>query len=210
MKTLALTSSALMMAGILVVSAPAAYAKGNKKANPKQTTTSLSCTAGSVTANPLAGGSPVAYSACLDPISDNDVTSSINGDLTSFLDTYLGDWALDAKYEGNAVTAGENKLGFSWVSNEEGEDTWSVDNAITTPFVISLKTSKAFAAYYVDGVNSTLGGAWATFNEKDLSHASLFVARQDEPVDTSVPEPTTTVALTLLGLTAVGIKKKLG
>jgi hypothetical protein len=94
--------------------------------------------------------------------------------------------------------------------NEEGEGTWSVDNAITTPFVISLKTSKAFAAYYVDGVNSTLGGAWATFNEKDLSHASLFVARQDEPVDTSVPEPTTTVALTLLGLTAVGIKKKLG
>ena len=207
MKKLALASTILVMTGVLAIAAPEAHAKG-KKAKSQETTSSLTCTAGSVTANPLAGGSSVAFSECLGPISGNDVTSSIDDDLTSFLDTHLGDWTLDAKYEDGHASAGPDNFGFSWTETSEGEGSWSVDTAITGPFVISLKAGNRYNSYYVDGIDSTMGGTWATFDEKALSHASLFVARNYEP-ETKVPEPTTTVALALVGLTAVGIKKKL-
>jgi hypothetical protein len=73
--------------------------------------------------------------------------------------------------------------------------------------VISLKAGNKYNAYYVDGVDNILGGTWATFDEKALSHASLFVANNSGYDDTRVPEPNATLALGLLGLVAIGIKK---
>jgi hypothetical protein len=116
MKPFVLAGSVLMLSGVWALSAPTAQAKS-----------ALTCTAGSVTANPFAGGDSVAYSECLGPIRGNDVNSSINDDLTAFRDSYLGDWSLDAKYEGGSVTAGDNNFAFSWNETSEGAGTWSVN-----------------------------------------------------------------------------------
>ena len=206
MKARTLISSVIVLSAVVGLTAPQAQAKGNK---PSQPAASLSCSTGSVTSNPLAGGSSVSYSQCLNPVSGNDVTSTISDSLSSFLTQTLGDgWVFDSKYEGGRTSSGPNTYGFSWVQNGKGSGSWSLSQAVTSPFVISLKAGNQYTSYYVDGASSTLGGTWATFDQKDLSHASIFVGRPSTPPNTTVPEPAATAALVLFGLTAIGVSKK--
>jgi hypothetical protein len=153
----------------------------------------------------------LSYTQCLNPVSGNDVSSSIAADLTAFLDNTLGDWAFDGKYEGGKNSAGPNDLGFSWVQDGKGAGTWSLAKTIATPFVISLKAGNAYTAYYFDGNTPINSGTWATFDQKDLSHASFFVGKGSltpEDPKTTVPEPASTAALVLVGLSAVGLVRK--
>ncbi|MBE9139826.1 PEP-CTERM sorting domain-containing protein [Nodosilinea sp. LEGE 07088] len=213
MKALMVLSSALVLTGLLGAMAPEVMAKSDKGkgGGSSQPTAPLTCASGAVTSNPLAGGASLSYSQCLDPVSGNDVTSSISADLTAFLDRTLGDWVFDGKYEDGRNSSGPNDLGFSWVQTGKGSGTWSLAQAVTTPFVISLKAGNGYAAYYVDGNTSTSSGTWATFDQKDLSHASIFVARgailPEEP-NTTVPEPASAAALVLVGLSAAGLRRK--
>lgn len=198
--TLTLTSigSTLALSAMAVVMAPQAQAAA-----------SLSCTTGAVTSNPLAGGSSLSYSTCLDPVRGNDVTSSISAPLTSFLNETLGDgWVFDGKFENGRNSSGPNNYGFSWVQDGKGRGTWAVNQAVTTPFVISLKAGRHYTSYYFDGSSHTQGGTWATFDQRDLSHASVFVGRPTTPPPTQVPEPAAAAALVLFGLTAIGASKK--
>lgn len=197
MKSLAIISSAIALTALAGVAAPQAQA-------------SLSCSSGSVTSNPLAGGSSLSYSQCLDPVRGNDVSSTIASGLSNFLDQTLGEgWVFDSKYEGGRSSSGPNSLGFSWVQTGKGRGTWALSQAVESPFVISLKAGNQYTSYYFDGTSSSLGGNWATFDQKDLSHASIFVGRRPvEPPSTAVPEPAATAALVLFGLTAVGVTKK--
>lgn len=169
----------------------------------------LTCSAGSVTSNPLAGGSSLSYSSCLNPVQGNDVSSTISAPLTAFLDSTLGaGWVFDGKYENGSNSSGPNNYGFSWVQNGNGSGTWAVNQTVSSPFVISLKAGNNYTSYYFDGSSSTIGGTWATFDQKDLSHASLFVGRPTTPPNTQVPEPAAAAALVLFGLTAMGASKK--
>ncbi|MBD1916783.1 MULTISPECIES: PEP-CTERM sorting domain-containing protein [Cyanophyceae] len=216
MKTFTILSSALVLTGLLGSMAPDALAKGgNSKGGSRggqtsQPTAPLACASGSVTSNPLAGGSSLSYSQCLNPVSGNDVTSSISAELTAFLDSTLGDWVFDGKYEGGRNSSGPNDYGFSWVQTGKGSGTWSLAETVTNPFVISLKAGNAYTAYYFDSSTSFNSGTWATFDQKDLSHASFFVAQgltPEEP-NTTVPEPASTAALVLVGLSAAGLARK--
>lgn len=218
MKTFTILSSALVLTGLLGSMAPEALAKGDKSkggssgGQTSQPTAPLTCASGSVTSNPLAGGSSLSYSQCLNPVSGNDVTSSISADLTAFLDSTLGnDWVFDGKYEGGRNSSGPNDYGFSWVQTGKGSGTWSLAETVTNPFVISLKAGNAYTAYYFDSSTSFNSGTWATFDQKDLSHASFFVAKGDltpEEPNTTVPEPASTAALVLVGLSAAGLARK--
>ncbi|MFQ4137599.1 PEP-CTERM sorting domain-containing protein [Nodosilinea sp. PGN35] len=175
-----------------------------------QPTSAFACSGGSATSNPLAGGSSLSYSQCM-TASGNDVSSSIAANLTAFLDSTLGDWVFDGKYEDGKNSSGPNDYGFSWTQTGKGSGTWSVSDTLTSPFVISLKAGNAYTAYYFDSVASFNSGTWATFDQKDLSHASLFVAKgtfvPEEP-KTAVPEPASTAALVLVGLSAAGLARK--
>jgi hypothetical protein len=198
------TSSVLLTVGFTVLGTTQAWASSSD----------LTCSAGTVTANPLARGSAVSYSQCLGPVEGNDVKSKskIDNELTDFLNTYLGDWTLDAKFEGGKATSdSDNQFGFSWKENQEGEGTWDLTQAVNRPFVISLKAGNHYSSYYVDGAGSTSGGSWATFDGKELSHASFFVAKGSSSGDqppAAVPEPGTSAALMLVGLSVVGIAKR--
>ncbi len=223
MKAFTVLSSALVLTGLLGTMAPDALAKGNsdkaKDSGGSQPAAPLTCASGSVTSNPLAGGSSLSFSECLTK-SGNDFNSSLTSDLTTFLNTTLGtdSWVSGGKYDSGQLSqlpsssgVESQDFGFSWVQTGKGKGTWSLTQAITTPFVISLKAGNAYTAYYVDGSTPTLGGAWATFDQKDLSHASIFVAKGDltpEDPTTKVPEPASTVALVLVGLSAVGLARK--
>jgi hypothetical protein len=220
MKALTLISSAVVLTTMIAATAPYAEAKGKPaqagKADTTQPTSqppaaSLSCTTGSVTSNPLAGGSSVSYSQCLNPVRGNDVSADIHTDLATFLNQSLGEgWVFDSKYENGQTSAGPSNYGFSWVQNGDGSGTWSAAKNINSPFVISLKAGNHYSSYYFDGSAPTLGGAWATFDMKDLSHASLFVAKtvvKAEP-KTTVPEPAGVASLILFGLMTIGFGKK--
>ncbi|PZV09476.1 MAG: hypothetical protein DCF32_02155 [Leptolyngbya sp.] len=185
-----------------------------------QQTASLACASGSITSNPLAGGSFLSHTNCL-RASGNDFSSSLSTELTTYLNQSFGDaggWVSGGKYDSGQLSflpgsAGveSQDFGFSWVQTGKGTGTWSVSQAITTPFVISLKAGNAYTAYYVDGNTGTRSGTWATFDGKDLSHASIFVAKggltPEEPSIT-VPEPASTAALVLVGLSAAGLVRK--
>jgi len=183
--------------------------------------TSLACASGSVTSNPLAGGSSLSHTDCLRVTGTNDFSSSLDAALTAYLNESFGDadsWVSGGKYDSGKLSllpdssgVESQDFGFSWVQTGKGAGTWNVTQAITTPFVISLKAGNAYTAYYVDGNSGSLGGTWATFDGKDLSHASIFVAKggltPEEP-NTTVPEPASTAALVLVGLSAAGLARK--
>lgn len=214
MKALTILSSTLALSVLALVAVPQAQAKsgGPKSSAPAPApapTPSLSCATGSVTSNPLAGGSSVSYSKCLNPVSGNDVNNGISAPLTAFLNETLGEgWLFDSKFEGGRTSSGPNNYGFRWVQDGKGQGTWTVNRTVDSPFVISLKAGNGYTSYYFDGSSDTLGGRWATFDQKDLSHASLFVGRPPAPPVTQVPEPAATAALVLFGLTAIGASKK--
>ena len=167
-------STAQMLTSLLDSMAPRAWVKSNSKSQPAIPLTRAS---GSVASIPLVGGSFLSYTRCLSPVVGNDVTSSISAPLTAFLNETLGDWVFDGKYEGGKPVAGPNDLGFKWVQKGKGTGTWSLAKTIATPFVISLKAGNSYTAYYFNGNTPINSGTWATLDQQDLSHASLFVGR---------------------------------
>lgn len=208
MKAYTILSTAQVLTGFLGSMAPKALVKSNSRSRPAAP---LTCASGSVTSTPLAGGSSLSYTRCLNPTAGNDVTSGISAPLTAFLNETLGNWLFDGKYEGGKNSAGPNDLGFKWVQNGKGTGTWSLTKTIATPFVISLKAGSAYTAYYFDGNTPINSGTWVTFAQEDLSYACIFVGKSrltpEEP-KTTVPEPTSTTAPTLVGLSTVGLVRK--
>ncbi|MBE9127262.1 MULTISPECIES: PEP-CTERM sorting domain-containing protein [unclassified Coleofasciculus] len=161
------------------------------------------------------------YTTCLSPLQGNDVGSG-NPLLTLLNDNDIfGDfnWVLGGKSD----ESNGGEFGLSVQGGDSGF--WSVAKKITTPFVLSLKSSTFFSAYFFDGITSTSGGSWNTIGVdlagnsqfgKDLSHATLFVVDKSGTIDVgttdvgttdgssvSVPEPSTLAGLALLvgGLT---------
>lgn len=187
MRFTSFTKLPLLAASLLVLSALPAKA--------------LDCSAGTVTAFGLGTAS-----SCIGSFDGNDAQGDGSGALFGKLSTGvfggLTDWDFVGKSdEGDfAVTSGNS-------------GTWSVDTALTGPFVLSLKASNSWSAYFFDASSdpfSVLGGTWSTagvsLNGKDkaqdLSHATIYRAVVKTPEDpTSVPEPSATAAL---GLVAFG------
>ncbi|MBD1861435.1 MULTISPECIES: PEP-CTERM sorting domain-containing protein [Trichocoleus] len=159
------------------------------------------CSAGTVTAFGLGTST-----SCIGSFDGNDAQGDGSGALFGKLSTgvFAGitDWAFVGKSDAGA---------FDVTSGNSG--TWSVDTALTGPFVLSLKASNSWSAYFFDGSSdpfSVLSGKWSTAgvstNRKgiaqDLSHATIYRAVVKTPEEpTSVPEPSATAAL---GLVAIG------
>jgi hypothetical protein len=108
----------------------------------------------------------------------------------------------------NGSSSGDWGLGKSFVSDEL--------TGLST-FVISLKTSTKYSAYLFQdidlsktglaGVFNTLGVALdKNSNGKDLSHASLFIAKK--PSQKKVPEPSIIFALSAFAAGSLAMKKK--
>lgn len=177
----------------------------------------LSCDAGTVTAT---GTNGISYGAtkCAGTYEGNDTGA---GDpLLTLLNsgTLFGseigswDWELSGKSDGGG---GEFGLG----APETSSGDWSLKTAIEGPFILSLKSSTSWSAYYFENLDSAItGGAFDTLGVavnsnngkgKGLSHASLFVASKqfvDEPEAQEVPEPGTLFGLLTLGGMVFGKK----
>lgn len=161
----------------------------------------LDCSAGTVTAIGLG-----ASSSCIGSFTGNDAQGDGSGALFDQLSTGvfdgITDWAFVGKSDAGAFDVSSGNSG-----------TWSVDTALTGPFVLSLKASNSWSAYFFDGSSdpfSVLGGTWSTAGvsvngngkAQDLSHATIYRAVVKTPEEpTSVPEPSATAAL---GLVAIG------
>lgn len=135
--------------------------------------------------------------------------SELNGGL-------FGDytWELaDKSDEGSSIE------GITLNMTGQGQTTgsWSIDGLDnSSPFVISLKASNSYSAYFFEA-GSALDGLWNTIgtstNKKDkaqaISHISVFVASNqfgDTPESQEVPEPGTLVGLLALGSVVFGKK----
>lgn len=167
--------------------------------------TSVSCSSGSVTA-----GDSSAI-ACEGSFEGND-TGAGDPLLTALNDgmfaNLVGDlqWDLFGKSDENSSFTADNGL---------TSGTWSVLEAITGPFVISLKSGTSYSAYLFDGKTPVTSGTFETLgvsvNNKGkaqaLSHASLFVA-QSNGSTVDVPEPATALALGMFTIGSLGLLKK--
>ncbi|MBE9168048.1 PEP-CTERM sorting domain-containing protein [Pleurocapsales cyanobacterium LEGE 06147] len=100
-------------------------------------------------------------------------------------------------------------------TGEPKNGTWNVTQALSGPFVISLKAATGWAAYFFENADEfeIFQGTWATTNLQNpagkqaaLSHISLFVADTLDKPHQSVPEPATTAALGLFALGSFGFR----
>lgn len=163
----------------------------------------LACSLGSVTATGLGSST-----SCIGSFSGNDAMSNGTGDLSKQLSTGvfkgLKEWQFVGKSDEGA---------FSTLGGNAG--IWSTKTALTTPFVLSLKSSTSWSAYFFENTNDlkVFGGSWTTKgvstkngNAQDLSHATIYraVLKTPPPKPRSVPEPGTTAALGLLAVGAIG------
>jgi hypothetical protein len=175
--------------------------------SPTVVAPSSTCQAGSVTAGLLS------FTSCISG-TGNDVQSGKPGEiLTSQLATGvfggIKNWSLLSK-----VDAGETSSAFNWSGGNKGN--WSVTTPLNRPFVLSLKAGTAWSAYYFANASAITQGTWDTLGVvgqkagQGLSHASIFVAPDDNPPKpVEVPEPTGLVALGIVGALGVkGMKKK--
>lgn len=190
MKAYSDLGSAQVLTGLFSSMVSNTWAKLSSKS---QSATPSISGSGSITSTRLSGGPALSYTSCLQPTAGNDVTSDgISSPLTAFLNDTLGCWVFDSKYEGGKTSAGPNDLGFRWIQKGKGTGTWSLAKTIATPFVISLKTGDMYTAYYFDGKVPINSGTWATFDHRDLSHASIFVGKSrltSEKPKVTVPVP---------------------
>ncbi len=174
---------------------------------PTVTAPTTTCQAGGVT------GGLLSFTSCISG-TGNDVQSGKPGEiLTSQLATGvfggIKDWSLLSK-----VDAGKTSSAFNWSGGDKG--TWSVTTPLNRPFVLSLKAGTAWSAYYFANASAITQGTWDTLGVigqkagQDLSHASIFVAPDDNPPKpVEVPEPTGLVALGVVGALGVkGLKKR--
>ena len=170
----------------------------------------LACSLGSVTATRLGSST-----SCIGAFSGNDAMGNGTGDLSTKLSTGvfkgLKDWQFVGKSDEGAFSTSGGSAG-----------TWSIKTALTGPFVLSLKSSTSWSAYFFEGMGDlkVFGGSWTTkgvsTNAKgiaqDLSHATIYraVIKTPPPKPRSVPEPGTTAALGLLAVGAIGRLRQKG
>jgi hypothetical protein len=191
----------LVVAGSLLVSTSAQAAK------PSAPTTQ--CDAGYVTAFGLGSAS-----ACVGSFAGNDAQGDGSGALFEELSSGVFGGITDWDFVGKSDEDG-GALKFDVDSNSTLGN-WSVDSAISGPFVISLKAGNSWSAYFFDSAQDVLGGSWITdgvaTNKQGvplgLSHATLFVADVPDGGKTEVPEPATAAALGLVALGAFRTLKK--
>lgn len=191
-----LFGASLLAIGAVSLSAGGAFAG---------TLTSVSCSSGSVTANGFGSAT-----ACEGAFSGNDtgagdpLLTSLNG---GFFSSFTGnaEWELLGKSD-------ENNSIFT-ADNNATSGTWSILQAITSPFVISLKAGNAYSAYFFNSNTPITSGTFNTLgvsvnkngNLQALSHASLFVVTN--PTE-EVPEPFTAAALGMVAIGGLGVLKK--
>jgi hypothetical protein len=165
------------------------------------------CSAGSVTAFGLG-----ASTKCIGSFSGNDAQGDGSGALFDQLSTGvfngLKKWQFVGKSDAGAFKTSSGNSG-----------TWSIANGISGPFVLSLKSSTSWSAYFFEGKDDlkAFQGTWNTTGvstnrrgiAQDLSHATIYRAVVDPPRPPrpkTVPEPGSAAAL---GLLAVGVVGKL-
>lgn len=170
------------------------------------------CSAGSVTALGLG-----ASTSCIGSFTGNDAQNNGSGDLIDKLSTGvfkgITDWQFVGKSdEGAFSTTFENSSGTS--------GNWSIATGITGPFVLSLKASNSWSAYFFENLAAleVLGGTWETKGvstngqgkAQALSHATIYRAVVDTPPEPpkSVPEPGMVAALGVLAVGALGRLKQ--
>lgn len=193
-----LFGASLLAVGAVSLSAGGAFA---------DTPTLASCSAGSVTANGFGSAT-----ACEGAFSGNDtgagdpLLTSLNGGLFSNF-TGNAEWEFLGKSD-------QNNSIFT-ADNDATSGDWSILQAITSPFVISLKAGNAYSAYFFNSNTSITSGTFNTLgvsvnkngNPQALSHASLFVVKTDNPPE-EVPEPFTAAALGMVAIGGLGALKK--
>ncbi len=165
------------------------------------------------------GGGLVNATKCVGELETNSTQWNFNNDVTGTGDPLLSrlntlfnlspaeyTWSFVGKDESTGANSPTN--GFNGRENAKS-GSWSVANAITGPFAISLKASTGFAVYLFENFNdSVTSGFWNTQalrnnggNQPNLSHISLFKATYvppEPPTPRPVPEPATVLALGLL------------
>jgi hypothetical protein len=163
----------------------------------------VSCKSGSVTATGFGGAT-----ACAGSFSGNDtgagnpLLTSLNGGLFS---SFTGNTTWKLLGKSDAANSGFT------ASNGATKGSWSLLQAITGPFVISLKSSTGYSAYFFDGKTPITSGTFNTLGvsvnkqgkAQALSHASIFVTRVNR-----IPEPATTAALGMVAIGGLGMLKK--
>ena len=153
-----------------------------------------------------------------------DVYGAIKGNDTGDKSTFLSElngglfgdytWELADKSDGESSIEG---ITLDMTGQGETAGSWSIsglDNS--SPFVISLKASNSYSAYFFEA-GSALDGLWNTIgtsvngkgDAQGISHISVFVASNqftDTPESQEVPEPGTLVGLLALGSVVFGKK----
>jgi PEP-CTERM motif len=203
MKLKALVQTSLLTVGLVSLAAlPSQAAKVVNNPLPAAT-----CASGSVSAVGLGS-----YTSCIGSFQGNDVGAQggLETQLSSGVFDGITDWNFVGKSDGSGVNVSGSNSG-----------SWSVNTALTGPFVLSLKSSTAWSAYFFEGLDESfqvLGGQWNTLgvstNNKgmaqDLSHATIYRAVVQPPTEepTPIPEPATTAALGLVAVGAWGSRRK--
>lgn len=168
--------------------------------------TSTSCSSGSVTATGIGGATTCAGSFDGNDTQGDSLLNALNGGL---FQSVVGNvtWSLFGKSDdGNSSFTAQNGA---------TSGTWQVLEAITGPFVISLKAGNSYSAYLFDGKTPVTSGTFETLgvsvnrrgNAQALSHASIFVAQMDDDV-ADVPEPASVAALGMIAIGGLMTAKK--
>lgn len=166
------------------------------------------CSTGSVTALGLGSAT-----ACIGSFAGNDAQGDGSGALLNQLSTGvfndLTQWEFVGKSDEGAFDVTNGNSG-----------SWNIASGITGPFVLSLKASTSWSAYFFEGLEDfqVFSGTWTTTGvstnakgtARALSHATLYRAVVETPPEITkrVPEPATTAALGLVAIGALGFLKK--
>ncbi|MCY6493031.1 hypothetical protein [Leptolyngbya sp. GGD] len=197
MKSTTFLPVSLLATGLLSISSLPAHA--------------ANCSAGSVTAFGLG-----ASTSCIGSFTGNDAQGDGSGDLVDKLSTGVFNGITNWQFVGKS-DAGAFNTTFDNSSGTSGN--WSIAAGITGPFVLSLKASNSWSAYFFENLAAleVFSGTWETQGvstnrrgiAQALSHATIYRAVVDTPEPpTSVPEPGMAAALGVLAVGALGRLKQ--
>lgn len=143
---------------------------------------------------------------------DDGAQGTLDGMLDNNLFGNFGDWSQVGKSDqgGSGVTA----------NNNQTSGVWSVLEALTGPFVVSVKAGNSYSAYFFENTDSLdiFGGTFSTAgvkpvgrgNTPGLSHLSVWTPeggnQGGDPTD--VPEPASILGLGILAGAATTLKRK--